>query len=56
MSTAADLTAAVADLTQTVANLPAPAPALITQTELDANTQGVLDATAALKAKTPPTP
>ncbi len=52
MSTAADLTAAIADINQTIANLPPPAPVLIDQPTLDAAVQGVLDATAALKAKT----
>lgn len=52
MATAADLTAAVAALTDAVANLPPPAPQLIDQPTLDAATQGVTDATAALKAKT----
>jgi len=52
LMTAADLTAAVAALTEAVANLPTPVPALITQAELDASTQGVQDATAAIVAKT----
>lgn len=54
--TSADLAAAVAALTQTVANFQAPQPQLITQTELDAAVSGVTDATAALAAKVPPTP
>jgi predicted metal-dependent HD superfamily phosphohydrolase len=56
MSTAADLTKAVADLTDVVAKLPAPQPQLITQAELDAATTGVTAATADIAAKTPPTP
>jgi hypothetical protein len=56
MSTAADLTAAVAALTDAVAKLPAPMPQLISQAELDAATTGVTTATADLAAKTPPTP
>ncbi len=54
MSTAADLTAAIADITNTIANLPPPAPALIDQATLDASVQAVKDADAALKTKTTP--
>lgn len=52
--TAADLTAALAALKQTVDNLPASAPALIDQATLDAAVQSVTDTTAELKAKTAP--
>jgi hypothetical protein len=56
MATAAELTAAVAALTDAVAKVPAPVPQLITQDELDAATAGVTQATTDLAAKTPPTP
>lgn len=56
MSVAADLAASVAALEKTIADFPAPAPQLITQAELDDATSRVTAATAALAAKTPPTP
>ena len=57
MASAADLTAAVAALTNKIASLPPvvdPPVPLITQPELDAATQGVVDATAAMDNRFPP--
>jgi len=51
--TAADLAQAVSALTEAVGKLPVPAPALITQVELDEAVAGVKAATDAITAKTP---